>query len=228
MSEPNPNPAVAPSRVDLPAGAYSVPGSAYLLILDGPGAHLEKPAVPGSLLDLVTPPPLSPTPTAPKSMPAALSWLLVVAGLILGSLGYHVWAVRPAVPTPAPSPVGPTPTPAPTPVPTPTPTPAPSPIPVPTPAPTPVPSPEPSPRRPDWLGQSPGEVKAAASSPPASRQLEPAPLQWRPLPWAAGWEGYGRDVDGKFMITTWRKEQAPVVVLPVLARLLRALLQVPF
>ncbi|MGC8640029.1 MAG: hypothetical protein ACP5XB_09160 [Isosphaeraceae bacterium] len=59
------------------------------------------------------------------------------------------------------------------------------------------------------------------------RQAEPLPLEWRPLPWAVGWEGYGRDVDGKFLIATWRKRQAPVLVVPALLRLFRVFLQVP-
>ena len=121
MSDTSPTPSssatAAPSRVDLPAGTYAVPGSAYLLVLDGPCGHLEKPAVPGSLLDLVTLSPIIPrgqhrqhgSPATPTTAFSGLNWLLVMAGLIMGSLGYHLWAEHHASPTPAPSPVIPTP-----------------------------------------------------------------------------------------------------------------------
>jgi hypothetical protein len=229
----NPATPTAPSRVDLPAGIYSVPGSPYLLVLDGPGAHLERPAVPGSLLDLVTPPPsispqLSPTstPSPASSTLAGVRWGVLLGGLVLGSLCYHVWADHQSVPTPAPAPAPVVPTPTPEPKPTPVPTP--SPVPTPTPTPTPAPTPSPSPGRPDWLGQAPAEVKPVEQPLRVAQQEEPAQLEWRRLPWAAGWEGYGREVDGRFTITTWRREQAPVLVLPVVVRALRTFLQFPF
>ena len=99
----------------------------------------------------------------------------------------------------------------------------------PAPTPTPVPTPDPSPQQPDWLGKSTQAVRPV-DLPAMPRQVEAAPLEWRPLPWAAGWEGYGRDIDGKFMITTWRKAQAPATAAPapVLFRLLRVLFQAPY
>ena len=33
----------------------------------------------------------------------------------------------------------------------------------------------------------------------------PAALEWRALEYAPGWEGYGREVDGEFLIQTWRR-----------------------
>jgi hypothetical protein len=70
-----------------------------------------------------------------------------------------------------------------------------------------------TPARPDWM---PAEE--------IGRPAEPVvlPSEWRPLPYAPGWEGYGRDVDGKFMIETWRRAEAaaqteaqPAPVVPV-------------
>jgi hypothetical protein len=68
-----------------------------------------------------------------------------------------------------------------------------------------------TPARPDWM---PAEE--------IGRPAEPAASEWRPLPYAPGWEGYGRDVDGKFMIETWRRAEAaaqaeaqPAPVVPV-------------
>ena len=97
----------------------------------------------------------------------------------------------------------------------------PEPIPAPGPVdPTPTPQPDPKPR-PDWIPPKQEE-------PPATK---PVFLEWRPLSWAPGWEGLGRDIDGQFMIMSWRRsaeavplaaQPAPIVAQP------RQVLRLPY
>jgi hypothetical protein len=166
----------APSKIDLAPGTYTVPGLSYRLVVSGPGAALVCPTVHSSLIDMVTPA------NAPATTPAKTpsTWLVVVAGLLLGGLGVHLWRNH----------VAPDPAPVPAPV-------------IPTPAPTPQPEPKP---RPDWLSKEEPPATKPVNFPASKRA--PA-LEWRTLPWAPSWEGFGRDVDGTFLIARWRALQKP-------------------
>jgi hypothetical protein len=80
------------------------------------------------------------------------------------------------------------------------PSPTPSPVvPVPTPTPTPTPTP-PAPPKPDWIVPDP---PAPPRPTPLNDQVGRS--EWRALEWAPGWEGYGREVNGKFMMERWRR-----------------------
>lgn len=78
------------------------------------------------------------------------------------------------------------------------PTPIPIPVPVP-PTPTP-PGPKPTPT-PPWI--PPGPKPEPPTPTPMGTAL--GDWEWRILPWAAGWKGYGREVDGEFLIKTWER-----------------------
>jgi hypothetical protein len=76
--------------------------------------------------------------------------------------------------------------------------PVPVPTPIPGPAPTPAPTPPPLPV-PDWIPPNPPPA-------PTPTPLQATPIdEWRPLSWAIGWEGYGHEVDGVFMVRDWRR-----------------------
>lgn len=82
--------------------------------------------------------------------------------------------------------------------------PIPGPIP---PSPTPVPVPPPVPPSPPFI--PPGPKPPPPSPTPIGAAL--GPWEWRELtdPGQKGWRGYGRDVDGAFLIKTWEKINAP-------------------
>jgi hypothetical protein len=196
-----------PANVDLAAGVYVLPGTTYLLVVDGPGSHLRLPATgPPSLLDLVTPPspPSQPQPTLPTAPATSTSgtptWLVILAGLLVGGIVYLMYE-RWSSPVPAPAPV-----------------PAPVPVvpPAPGPAPAPTPTPKPAPGRPDWLPSAEQDARtqsdAIAQLAIAVQELrasvqsqgKPGPLEWRTLDSDPRFQGYGRDVEGHFLIETWR------------------------
>lgn len=147
-----------PESIGLAPGAYTLPGSTYLLVVDGPGCHLRAPASgPPSLLGLVpdgTPSPApapaeptSPTTTAPVTTQTSgtPAWLIVLLGLMIGVSGVLVYG-RLSGSSDAVVPAGPATPPGPAP-------------------------PPPKPPKPDWLGGLESRldaiVKAAMKPPPA-------------------------------------------------------------
>ena len=67
--------------------------------------------------------------------------------------------------------------------------------------PSPVPPKPPNP----WIPPFPPQPDPISKLVPAVVPVTPV-LEWRALDFAPGWEGFGRDVDGQFMIQTWRQK----------------------
>ena len=66
-----------------------------------------------------------------------------------------------------------------------------------------APKPAPTPARPDWAPDNPPPFN------PTPLPNQPSAWEWRTLPSDPKWEGYGRDVEGEFLIQTWRRKEQP-------------------
>jgi len=131
-------------------------------------------------------PPLGQTITYPAN--TSITFAVPVSASINGSSITFSWGVVPPNPVPPdPNPIPPNPIP-------------PNPIP-----PNPIP-PKPDP---DWIPPGPKPDPPAPTplqiKTPETHQI--GSWEWRNLEWSPGWKGYGRMVDGEFMISRWEKIQ---------------------
>ncbi|QEH37616.1 hypothetical protein OJF2_62070 [Aquisphaera giovannonii] len=182
----------SPLTIDLGPGDYAgpLPDGYTLSVLMPGGARLERPAGPRNLADLAAATAgangTSPaTPPAPATAPGTAARMAgrIVIGMVIGLA--TVAAVRGiGADSPDVPPVGP---------------PAPA---------TPV-NPQ-VPDRPSWWPPD-RPVPKLDDPPPASQPVNhtPPPLEWRPLAFAPGWEGLGREWEGEFLISTWRPIAQP-------------------